>query len=210
MPDSSSPHGSRKTRPGGRSAAVHRAVLEAALAEVVERGYGGLTFDGVAARAGVHRSTIYRRWSSKEELAGDALLAQAAVAIPMPDTGSTMGDLEQLVVSVAKNIGSAAGEGLLRALVSDAARAPGLIEAASVFWERRFSLVRDVVRRGIARGDLPEDIDIDLFIEALVAPLFFRLLVRAQPPTAAAATDLAARIVRAAGRGAYATEEHKD
>ena len=209
MPDSSSPHGSRKTRPGGRTAAVHRAVLEAALAELAERGYGGLTFDGVAARAGVHRSTIYRRWSSKEELAGDALLSQAVVAVPMPDTGSAMGDLEQLVVSVAGNIGSAAGEGLLRALVSDAARAPGLVQAASVFWERRFSLAGDVVRRGIARGDLPGDIDVDLFIEALVAPLFFRLLVRGQPATTTTAADLATRIVRAAGKGAFTTG-HED
>jgi AcrR family transcriptional regulator len=199
----------RKTRPGGRSAAVNRAVLEATLAELVERGYGEMTFESIAARAGVHRSTLYRRWAGKAEVAADALLAHSAVAVPIPDTGSTLDDLEGLAMSIARNIGSPFGEGLVRALVSDASRVPAVVAAAQTFWTERFALVREVVRRGITRGDLPADLDADAFIESLVSPLFFRLLVTGRALDAGEAVTAARRTTRAAQLGLL-SETHPD
>lgn len=198
-----------RTRPGGRSATVNRSVLEAALAEVVDRGYGDFTFESVATRAGVHRSTIYRHWSNKEDLVADALLAFSAVAIPMPDTGSTDDDLDHLATSIARNIGSPFGEGLLRALISDASRVPAVVSAAQRFWEQRFALVRDVTGRAVARGDLPADLDADAFVEALVSPLFFRLFVTGKPIDEDDARAAVRRTVEAAQHGLLSRPKHE-
>src|SRR4051794_12952320 len=93
-----------RRRPGGRSARVQEAVLAAVLHELVESGYGSLSFDRVAERAGVHRATLYRRWTGKEALVAEALLAQAARDVPMPDTGTLLGDLRALVHAIVANI----------------------------------------------------------------------------------------------------------
>lgn len=194
----------RRTRPGGRSAAVNQAIVEATLAELVERGYAELTFDRVAARAGVHRTTLYRRWANKEELTAEVLLAQTARSVPMPDTGSTRSDLRALVASIAANLSAPGSEQIVRALLSDAARTPALAAVSERFWGERFALVGQVVERAVARGDLPEDLDVEAFIEALAGPLFFRLLVTGRPIDADAAAESADRMLDAARRGAFA------
>src|SRR5262245_26978742 len=85
-------------RPGGRSARVRAAVLGAALDVLAERGFEALEVPEVAARAGVSASTIYRRWTSKGRLAGEALLERARPLSPTPDTGALRSDLEQLLL----------------------------------------------------------------------------------------------------------------
>ena len=86
----------RSRRPGGRTARVRAAVIAATLAELAERGYSGVSLDGVAARAEVHKTTIYRRWRAKETLVLDAMLEQAGQTVAIPDTGSLRGDLLEL------------------------------------------------------------------------------------------------------------------
>jgi AcrR family transcriptional regulator len=179
-------HAARRTRnerPGGRSARVRAAVLASVLDELIESGYAGLTVERVAARAGVHKATIYRRWPAKEDLVADALLAQTGRTVPMPDTGSVRDDLRQLAYAVIANITSPQGEGLVRTLVSDAARVPAIAAAGRTFWAERFSLAGTLVRRGIDRGELPAAADPDFLIESLIAPLYLRLLVTTQPLT---------------------------
>jgi len=200
----------QRTRPGGRSATVNRSILEAALTEIVDHGYGDLTFESVAVRAGVHRSTIYRHWANKEDLAADALLSFSAMSIPVPDTGSTHDDLDQLATSIARNIGSPFGEGLVRALISDASRVPAVVAAAQDFWSQRFALVREVTSRAVARGDLPPDLDADAFIEALVSPLFFRLFVTGKPIGAQDATVVVRRTIEAAQHGLLSRPKRAD
>jgi AcrR family transcriptional regulator len=177
------PAGAR--RPGGRSARVRQAVFTAVLDELVENGYGALTFDRVAARAGVHRATLYRRWPGREQLVAEALLAQAGRDIPLPDTGTLRGDLRALAHAVVTNITSPLGEGLLRTLVSEAVRVPDISVAGRAFWGQRFGLATEIVRRGIRRGEVRSDVDPQLMLELLVAPLFLRLLVTAEPVTTA-------------------------
>src|SRR5690349_18554003 len=80
-------------RPGGRTARVREAVLDATLAELAGRGYAGLTVEGVAARSGVHKTTVYRRWGGVEGLIADALDRGSRLPWPVPDTGTVRGDL---------------------------------------------------------------------------------------------------------------------
>lgn len=173
----------RGRRPGGRSARVREAVLAAVLEELVEGGYVALTFDRVAARAGVHRATLYRRWASREQLVAEALLEQAGRDIPLPDTGTLRGDLRGLAHAVAATITSPQGEGVLRTLVSEAGRAPDITAAGRTFWGRRFAAAAVLVRRGVERGEVRPDVDPQVVLQMLVAPLFFRLLVAGEPVT---------------------------
>lgn len=173
------PH--RRMRPGGRSARVNEAILTAALDELVESGYTKLTFERVATRAQVHKASMYRRWASKEELIAEASLAHTERVIPIPDTGSLREDLRQLGHAIVANISSPVGQSLLRTLVSEASRVPELAAAGRAFWGHRFALAGEIVKRGIARGELPHGTDAEFFIERLISPLFLRLLVTNEP-----------------------------
>jgi AcrR family transcriptional regulator len=190
-PQHGAPRRTRNVRPGGRSAKVKTAVLTSVLDELVEAGYVNLTYERVAARAGVHKATVYRRWPTKDQLVADALLAYAGQAVPMPDTGSVRQDLQTLAHAVIANITSPPGEELLRTLLSDAARITEITVAGRAFWNERFSLTAAIIRRGIDRGELPPDTDTDFLIEILIAPLYLRLLVTGQPLT----TEYADRVV---------------
>ncbi|WP_158562796.1 TetR/AcrR family transcriptional regulator [Marinitenerispora sediminis] len=191
----------RRMRPGGRSARVNEAVLDAVLDEIVESGYAKLSFERVAARAGVHKATLYRRWANKEELLAEALLAHTGSAVPMPDTGSLREDLRRLTHAIAANISSPDGQGLLRTLVSDAGRVPEIAGAARTFWSERFALAGAVVGRGVERGELPPDTDVAFLIERLIAPLFLRVLVTAEPIDAAYADRIVDALLDSATAG---------
>src|ERR1700689_682516 len=80
-------------RPGGRSARIRQSVIEATMAVLRDRGWDRFSIAEVASRAGVHETSIYRRWGTRERLATDALPAPGAKALPVPDTGSLRGDL---------------------------------------------------------------------------------------------------------------------
>src|SRR5438094_8033869 len=84
-----------KRRPGGRRARIRQAVLDAAFAELGEKGYGGLSIEAVAQRSGVAKTTVYRRWPTRNELVADALDSRSDRYEPVPDTGSLRGDLTQ-------------------------------------------------------------------------------------------------------------------
>lgn len=172
-------------RPGGRTAQTSQAILGATLEELVAVGYAALSLDGVAVRAGVHRSTLYRRWADKDALVVDAVLASAARDVPAPDTGSLDGDLRVLAHAVAANLASPVSLALLRTYVSESGRTPGIDLVARAFWDQRFALATTLVERGIGRGELEPQADAELIIESLVAPLFLRTLVTSKPVTAA-------------------------
>src|SRR5688572_33420223 len=91
-----------RPRPGGRSARVRSAVLEATLELLAERGYDGAEVPEVARRAGVHPTTVYRRWGTKSRLVGEALLERSRPLTPTPDTGSLRPDLGRLLVAGAE------------------------------------------------------------------------------------------------------------
>jgi AcrR family transcriptional regulator len=177
-------------RPGGRSARVRTAVLEATLAELVEHGPGGASIEAVATRAGVHKTTVYRRWGTRDKVVAEALLEVSSREIPAPDTGSVVDDLRALMHATAVTITSPMGGALIRVLVAEADRVPQVRAVLHEFWEQRFAVVGEVVRRGIDRGDLPATTDVELLTERLIGPLYLRLLVTLRPVDAAYADEV--------------------
>ena len=85
-----------RVQPPGRGPKVRAAVLAATLAELADTGYAALTIENIARRAGVHKTTIYRRWTDRESLVADVLGERIALGFPIPDTGSVQDDLRQL------------------------------------------------------------------------------------------------------------------
>jgi AcrR family transcriptional regulator len=178
---------------------VRRTVLAAAFEEVVANGFDGATVAGVAKRSGVHETTVYRRWVTRENLLVAALLERSADAIPAPDTGSTREDLLAMVRGVIAYAGSAEGTAVLRAAllpVDD-----DYAGAREAFWARRLDALSPVVTRGIERGDVRADIDARLLLEMLVAPIHGRLLLTGEPVD----DDFAQQLVDQALTGAAST-----
>jgi AcrR family transcriptional regulator len=164
------------TRPGGRSARVRLAVLDAVLGILRDDGFAALTFDAVAQRSGVHRTTLHRRWPSRGALVAAALVAHSAERVPIPDTGALRTDLQAFGRSVRDAITSRAGRGIASALADPAVRSE-LREINQRFWGARFDATRAIVERAIARGELPDDIDPPFVVELVGGPIWFRAFV---------------------------------
>jgi AcrR family transcriptional regulator len=164
-------------RQGGRSARVRAAVIAATFDELADRGYSGVSLDGVAARAEVHKTTVYRRWHTKEALVLDAMLEQASQTVAVPDTGSLRGDLLELARRSATIQTSPAGEAVVRAVAGEASGNPQMAAASRQFWAERLELDRTILQRACDRGEIRENTQHRPVIEALLGPLYFRLLV---------------------------------
>src|SRR3984885_16199867 len=178
---------------------VRRTVLDAAFEELAANGFDAAPVAGVANRWGVHETTVYRRWATRENLLVAALLERSADAIPAPDTGSAREDLLAMVRGVIAYAGSAEGTAVLRAAllpVDD-----DYAGAREAFWPRRLDALSPVVRRGIQRGDVRADIDARLLLEMLVAPIHGRLLLTGEPVD----DDFAQQLVDQALTGAAST-----
>jgi AcrR family transcriptional regulator len=178
---------------------VRAAVLAATLAELAERGSAALTVDGVARRAGVHKTTVYRRWKDRESLVVDALTDHIAVEVPVPDTGTVEADLRELARAIVRWLTSPGGQAVLAAVLSDTLRAPEIDEVKRRFFEDRFGRAEPVVTRAIARGELPPGTDPVELVKALIAPIYLRLLITAEPVDERTA-DRAAQVTLAAAR----------
>jgi AcrR family transcriptional regulator len=194
-------------RPGGRTARTRAAVLAAALHELADQGYDRLTPETVAARAGVHKTTVYRRWGSKERLVADALQTIAESRVDIPDTGDVDHDLRVLARSVVGTLTTPVGAGTVRAMVSGAHASAVVRGIVTAFWADRTEQAGAVVRRAIDRGQFPEGTDPTQVIRHLGAPLYHHLLVTLDPLDAATA-DLAAAATAAAARaGVFTTQQ---
>ena len=168
--------------PVGRRRRTDRAILAATRELLVERGVGQLTVEGVAARAGVAKTTIYRRWRGKDELALAVLIDMVETVVATPELGNTRAELVAFVDGAVRILGSTLMGRVMQGLVSDLATDPGL---ARSFRERvvtmRVAEVRRLIGRGIERGDLRADTDIELAHELLFGPVYYRLLLSGAP-----------------------------
>lgn len=182
--------------PHRRGEHVRQTVLAAAFEELAANGFDAATVAGVAKRSGVHETTVYRRWTTRENLFTAALLERSADAIPAPDTGSTRGDLLTIVRDVIDYLCSPGGRAVLRAATLPVDHA--YVDARQAFWAQRLDVLSPVVQRGIERGDLRPDCDVRLLLEMLVAPIHVRLLLTGEPID----DGLAERLVEVALSGA--------
>ncbi|WP_231332680.1 TetR/AcrR family transcriptional regulator [Actinomadura graeca] len=189
-------------RPGGRTARVRDAVRHATLAELAEHGHRGLTVEGVAARSGVHRTTVYRRWGGPGGLIADALDLAAGEPWPVPDTGTLAGDLRAITRLVLGGLTDPAQGPLTRAFVEAAAHSPDAAAALRAFLARRHEQAAVVVERAIERGEAPAGTDAAEVVRIAVAPLYYRLFVSGEPLDGPAADRAAAAAWAAARAGA--------
>jgi AcrR family transcriptional regulator len=168
-------------RPGRPpSADAHRAIIDATLDLLAEERYGSLTMEGVAARAGVAKSTIYRRWPSKMALAVAAWEAVAA-EVKVPDTGTIRGDLVRLLEDIIRVITRTVARRIIPGLVAEAEEDPELEEAFRAFWASRRAIMIRMLERGVSRGELPADTDFELTADLLYGPIYYRFLISGAP-----------------------------
>lgn len=170
-----------RRRPGGRSTRVRQAVLAATREELVEHGYGGLRHSGIADRAGVHRSTVHRRWPDLEDLVTDALVDVADEQVPIPDTGSVRSDLLALLGAVAAFVDTPTNRSVVRALVGESARSPGIAAVVGRAWSARFRAGEEVIARAVARGELRAHLEPSVLLAMFTGPLYQRLLLTDEP-----------------------------
>lgn len=164
----------KRARLGKRGEALRRAVLDAAVLEIAEAGAEAASVQSVAARAGVHETSIYRRWRTRENLFLDAIIDRAQAVVPVPDTGSLRGDLIALARTTAAFVSSPLGQALLRA----GAQVPEeMADEQRAFWKSRELALAPVIGRAVARGEIGPDVDVKLVLELIVAPLQFRVLL---------------------------------
>lgn len=164
-------------RPGGRSARVRAAVLEGAVLELGEFGWRSLSVDRIAARSGVHKTTIYRRWGSADRVVLDALLDRGSEGFPIPDTGDLGEDLVCLGRSVASGITDPIGRALAAAII-DEPDSPTISRLADAFWSQQFEEARVIVDRAIKRGDVASSVDGGQIVESIAARVWFRVMMR--------------------------------
>jgi AcrR family transcriptional regulator len=179
-------------RPGRpRSERARRAILQAAADLLLDEGPARVSMDAVAARAGVSKATIYRWWPSKELLAVDALVEWAAGGRPARDTGSLRGDLLALVQPWVREIRRRPFGRVIADLVSQAQSDPEFARVYRThFVEQRRVPMRAAFERAIARGEVRDDLDLEVALDLIYGPLYHRLLHGHEPLTARFAQDV--------------------
>ena len=183
-PTAPAPESETQARRRGRqrSAETEQVILQVTRELLVECGVQGLTIEKVAARAGVAKTTIYRRWRDKDELALAVVLDMVEQVVKLPELGDTRAELLAFVNAAVKVLGSTLMGRVMQGLVSDLATDP---ELAQAFRDRVVSVrdreVERLVERGIARGDLRPDTNPETAHELLIGPVYYRLLLSGRP-----------------------------
>lgn len=185
-------------RPGGRTARVRDAVLGATYVELIEHGYHGMSVDNVAKRAGVHKTTLYRRWGSVEGLLADALLKTASGEWSVPDTGNLEDDLTALNLEVLN-----ADRELIHAVIGVGFQSESARTALTEFYQRRHEQASVVVTRAIERGEVPDGTSPVDVVRMTCAPMYYRLFITREPASEVDARQAARAAIAAAREGVF-------
>lgn len=169
-----------RRRSGGRSARVRAAVFAATIHLLQEKGYEALSFAAIAACAGVHETSLYRRWKTKEQLVVDAISSETAKNIPVPNTGALRSDLIQLLQYLRIFLQSSVGQAIVQTAIV-AGYAPSLNSFHKDYWRQRHALLQPLFERAIARGELSPQTDIQLLFEMLIGAFYVRAFGLREP-----------------------------
>jgi len=178
---------------------IDRAVVDTVLMELKRTGYRSITMEGIARKIGRARASLYRRWPSKRHLVAYAVVSELG-ANPSPDTGSLRLDLMRAVETLITGFQGALGPALA-GLVGEMADDPVLARTIrkEVLAKRRRS-IRAAFQRGIKRGELRSDVNIELLMDMLTAPFYFRTLFGHVKLSAAMMETVVDTILRGAAR----------
>ena len=184
MTTTDGPRAPKGRAPHRRDENARVAVLHAADDLLVERGFGGVTIEGIAARAGVAKQTIYRWWPSKVDILLDTLIDDASSQLAVPDTGPAVEGARRYLGALARFVTEEPAGKVLLALIGEAQHDP---EMARTFHQRyldpRREGEREMLRRGITSGELPAGLDVDAALDALCGPVVYRGLTGAPIPS---------------------------
>ncbi|TXS35534.1 TetR/AcrR family transcriptional regulator, partial [Streptomyces sp. t39] len=175
------PPGTPRRAPAG--AAVLRedvtdAIRAAVFEELASVGFARMSVEGIARRAGVGKTAVYRRWKSKLSLVLDLVTAVAVQGLPAPATGSLHGDVRALLEVAAHALRHPVASQVIPELLVEAARSPEIADAVKApLLDGRRGVAAVVVREAVARGELPEGTDPDRLLDLVVGPLYWRLVV---------------------------------
>ncbi|MFN6468262.1 MAG: TetR/AcrR family transcriptional regulator [Nostoc sp. SerVER01] len=164
----------------GRPRSIHadQAILQATLDLLAEVGYQSMSIEAIASRAGVGKTTIYRRYTCKEELVADAI-ESLRDDLAIPDTGSFWGDMDIVIKNAAKKIDSPLGRQTLALIISTASSNP---QFAEVYWTKYIKLRREafakVLERAQSRAEINDNADIDLIIDLVSGSLYYALIFK--------------------------------
>ncbi|MEV0990333.1 TetR/AcrR family transcriptional regulator [Streptomyces sp. NPDC049949] len=193
-------------RPGGRTARVRAAVLDATAEVLAEQGFAHLDLTDIARRAEVGKTTVYRRWGTVTGLVADLLLDMAQQSVPRTETGSLLGDLTANARLVQRTLADPRQGALFRAVIAAAGSDPKAAQALYGFYSARVEEWAPCVEQAAARGEVPDGTDAQEVIRATSAPLYYRLLTTALPLDTADADRAASAAAAAARAGAYVRE----
>ena len=196
QPTSPPPGATKGRAPHRRNEQARLAVLHAADDLLAERGFAGLTIEGIAARAGVAKQTIYRWWPSKVEVLLDTLIEDSQQELIVPDTGSAITDARQYLRRLAAFITDDPAGKVLLALIGEAQHDAAMASVFhTLYLDPRRRSERAMLARGVASGELPADLDLDRALDALLGPVFYRALVTGGPISAAFTDQLVSEVL---------------
>ncbi|MFD5898335.1 TetR/AcrR family transcriptional regulator [Streptomyces sp. NPDC060366] len=177
---------------------VTDAIRSAVFEELAAVGFARMSIEGIARRAGVGKTAVYRRWKSKLALVLDLVSAVAAQGLPVPATGSLYGDVRALLEVASHALRHPLASRVIPDLLVEAARHPEISEAIkAALLDGRQGIAAVVVREAVARGELPEGTDPDRALDLIAGPLYWRLVVVRGDLPAGYLDDLAAVAVDA-------------
>ncbi|MFE9701853.1 TetR/AcrR family transcriptional regulator C-terminal ligand-binding domain-containing protein [Streptomyces sp. NPDC005930] len=192
-------------RPGGRTARVREAVLQVAGDTLATDGFDTLDLGEIARRAGVGKTTVYRRWGSPGGLAADLLADMADQSLPRADTGTLEGDLRANARLVVRTLNDPRQGRLFKALIAASLCNEQAAEALHRFYAVRVDEWAGCVRDAVARGEVPAGTDPHGVVAAVSAPLYYALLNTGRSLSDADADRAARAATTAACAGVWVT-----
>ena len=169
-------------RTGGRSARIRESILTAAFDELIAGGYAALSVEAVASRAGVNKTTVYRRWPTLDDLLVDALTNWSLEAIPpVVETGSIDTDLIAFGKELAEVLNGGVGRHVAAFVLTAGLRSDQLREATRRYFDHQAIRGIPTVNQAIERGELPADCDANSLLTTFRAPLFYRMVTTGDP-----------------------------
>ncbi|WP_254638884.1 TetR/AcrR family transcriptional regulator [Cohnella sp. GbtcB17] len=164
-----------------RDPKTQQAILSASYDLLLEVGFGAVTVEKIAERAGVSKATIYKWWPNKAAVVMDGFLSAASARLPVPDTGDVFEDIQIHAVNLTRFLLSKEGK-IITALVGEGQFDAGLAEAyRKRYFQPRRQEAKGILEKGIRRGQLRETLDVGLGVDLLYGPILYRLLVTGEP-----------------------------
>ncbi|TDB70082.1 TetR/AcrR family transcriptional regulator [Micromonospora sp. KC721] len=161
---------------------ITKAIRRALMHELAAVGYGRLSIEAVARRAGVGKTAIYRRWNSKLDLVLETVAAAAGKKLPALDTGTLRGDLALLFQVVAHALSHPLASQIIPDLLAEAARNPTIDETLQrVLRAQQQEIGGRLIARAVDRGELPAGTDLDAAVDLIAGPLYWRLAIARTP-----------------------------